>query len=72
MVQTVAQIIDGKGGSAAFAKSCGLEPSAVRMMKHRNKLPRAAWPEIMTAFPDLTLDVLKATEAQAAQDQSAA
>lgn len=66
MTRTAAQIIEEKGGSAAFAKACGVEPSAVRMMKHRNKLPRSAWPEIMTAFPDLTLEVLKATEAATA------
>lgn len=73
MAQNTAQIIESKGGSAAFAKACGLEPSAVRMMKHRNKLPRSAWPEIMTAFPDLTLDVLRASEAAAppARDKAA-
>lgn len=62
MVQTVAQIIEAKGGSAAVAKAIGVEATAVRMMKHRGKIPRAVWPEIMTAYPDLTLDVLKATE----------
>lgn len=72
MAQTAAQIIEDKGGSAAFAKACGLEPSAVRMMKHRNKLPRTVWPEIMTAFPDLTLDVLKASENAAAPEADAA
>jgi hypothetical protein len=72
MAQTVAQIIEGKGGSAAFAKAIGLEASAVRMMKHRNKLPRAVWPEIMTAFADLTLDVLKGTEIAASDQDEAA
>lgn len=62
MAQTVPQIIEGKGGSAAVAKAIGVEPSAVRMMKHRGKFPRAVWPEIMTAYPDITLEVLKATE----------
>ncbi len=32
------------------------------MMKHRNKLPRPVWPEILTAFPDITLEGLKALE----------
>jgi hypothetical protein len=72
MSQTAAQIIEEKGGSAAFAKACGLEPSAVRMMKHRNKLPRSVWPEVMTAFPDLTLDVLMVTEAASAPEADAA
>lgn len=72
MAQTASQIIDAKGGSAAFAKAAGLEPTAVRMMKHRNKLPRAAWPEIMTAFADITLDVLIATESETASTQDAA
>lgn len=72
MSQTAAQIIEAKGGATAFAKAAGLEPSAVRMMKHRNKLPRSVWPEVMTAFSDLTLDVLRATEAASAPEADAA
>ena len=57
-MQTPAQIIDAHGGPAAFAAAIGKEPTAVRMMKNRNKLSRTVWPEVMRAFPDLTLDVL--------------
>jgi hypothetical protein len=66
MFQTAADLIDAKGGPAAFAKAIGSDPGAVRMMKHRNKLPRTVWPEIVEAYQDISLSDLKAIEAQAA------
>ena len=62
---TPAQLIDSKGGSTAFAKAIGSAPGAVRLMKHRGKLPRSVWPEVMKAFPDVTLDQLLETETAA-------
>lgn len=58
MSTTVAAIIDEKGGPAAFAEKVGKTPGAVRVWKHRNQFPREAWPEIITAFPDLSLSRL--------------
>jgi len=63
MSNSPAQIIDEKGGPAAFASKVGKRPGAVRAWKHRNTLPREAWPEIIQAFPDLTLERLIAVEA---------
>ena len=63
MVTTAAQVIDSKGGPAAFAERIGVGPGAVRMMKFRNRIPRSVWPEVVEAFPDLSLEVLKAIEA---------
>ena len=62
-MSTPADTIDAKGGPAAFAEALGIEPDRVRMMKHRNKLPRSIWPEITEAFPDLTTKKLKEIEA---------
>lgn len=57
-----AQIIDAKGGPAKFAEAIGSTPGAVRMMKLRRKFPRTVWPEIMTAYPEFTLEKLKQIE----------
>lgn len=61
-VSSASDLIAAKGGSAAFARAIGREPGAVRMMKLRGALPRSAWPEIIEAFPDITLDDLKEIE----------
>lgn len=59
---TAAQIIDDKGGPAAFAEKLNKTPGAVRVWKHRNQIPREAWPDILTVFPDVSLETLIATE----------
>lgn len=66
MRKSPAQLIDEKGGPAAFAKAIGREPTAVRMMKHRDRIPRSVWPEVVEAFPDVTLDDLRDIERQSA------
>ena len=65
-METPAQIIEKKGGPAAFAEAIGKTPGAVRVMKCRNRFPRKVWPEIVRAFPDLTLDRLEQLERRAA------
>ncbi len=62
MLRTPAQIIDEKGGPAVVAALVGKRPGAVRAWKFRNSFPRDAWPEIMQAYPDLTLEQLIAIE----------
>ena len=57
-----AEFIDKKGGPAAVARATGYKPGAVALWRHRNKLPRTAWPEIIDAYPDITLSELKAIE----------
>lgn len=59
-----AEFIDTRGGPHKVAKVLNLSPGSVRMWKQRNTLPRSCWPEIVTAFPDLTLDELRAIEAR--------
>ena len=62
MTTTAAKLIDLKG-VAAVADATGANPETVRVWKHRNRLPRKAWPELMQAFPDVTMAVLLKTEA---------
>jgi hypothetical protein len=62
MSESAAQIIDDKGGPSAVAAKVGRSPGAVRVWKHRDAFPRDAWPEIIGAYPDLTLDRLMKIE----------
>ena len=62
MVKTPSQIIEEKGGASVFAKAVGVEPGVVRLWKYRSTIPRRAWPDILEAFPDITLDVLRSSE----------
>jgi hypothetical protein len=58
----VAQIIESRGGAKALADALGKTPVAVRVWKSRNRIPRQAWPDLMARFPDITMDVLLASE----------
>ena len=59
---TVTQIIESLGGSKVLADSLGKTPAAVRVWKSRNRIPRAAWPDIISRYPDVTMDVLLKSE----------
>lgn len=59
MPQTPAEII---GEPSAFAERANISPGLARSWKCRNKFPRDAWPELMKAIPELTLDRLMALE----------
>lgn len=69
MADTVRTFVDSLNGNAAVAKATGHSEGAVALWVHRNRLPRSAWPEVMTAFPDVTLarllDLEKACQAPA-------
>jgi hypothetical protein len=67
---SAADIIAAKGGPSAFADKIRRNPGAVRVWKHRNYFPREAWPEIITAFPDLPLEKLIKIEAQHAWERA--
>lgn len=41
-----------------------LEPRTVQMWKFRRRIPRQRWPEILEIFPQVTLEALRAVEAQ--------
>lgn len=63
MRMTAKEFIDSKGGPAVVARVTGYKPGAVALWRHRNKLPRSAWPEIIGAFPDVSIGDLMAVEA---------
>lgn len=63
MVKDASSFIDAKGGNAAVAKATGYKAGAVGLWRHRNRIPRSAWPEILQAFAEVTLDDLLAIEA---------
>lgn len=58
------EFIDAHKGAHAMARTMGMDPRTVRMWKVRNRIPRKAWPEIIDHYPDVTLDQLRAVEAQ--------
>lgn len=64
MVHTPRDFIKERlGGTEAVAEKVGRRPAAVRMWVHRGRVPRSIWPDLLDAYPDLTLDELKALEA---------
>lgn len=62
MSNTAAAIIEEKGASI-IADRLNIDGTVVRMWKSRNKIPRTAWPDLIEAFPDLTLERLREAEA---------
>lgn len=63
MANTVPEFIDDRGGPTKVAAAIGYKPGAIHLWRHRKKVPRTAWPDLLDAFPDLTIDDLKALEA---------
>jgi hypothetical protein len=57
---THSDIIERKG-TTAFAEALSISPAHVRVWKSR-RIPRAAYADIITVFPDISLDDLKAGE----------
>ena len=69
---TAAAFIDDKGGSAELARVIGCDPAAVRMWKHRERIPRDAWPELIQLVPGVTLETLLDLEKAASAAREAA
>jgi len=49
-------------GDHVIADALGVEIGRVRVWKHRNRIPREVWPELVQAFPDVTLEKLMELE----------
>lgn len=62
----VAILVSDLGGAQTVADQLRTSPEAVRMWVWRNAIPRRVWPELIESFPNVTIDRLKAVEAQAA------
>ncbi len=67
---THADLIAAKG-AAEIAARLGVPPINVRMWKSRNTIPRSAWAELIDAYPEITLEVLKAANHAPANDATA-
>ena len=68
-MRTASQLIEEIGGDQAVAAAVRAGYGAVRTAKHRNRIPRAWWPELQLAFPkQATLEVLLETERAADAD----
>ena len=57
MIMTVAQIIDGLGGSAATARMLGKERSTVSEMKRRRSIPVRYWQDIVAQYREIGIDL---------------
>lgn len=62
MFANPAELIDAKGGNAVVAKDINYSEGAVGVWKHRGRIPRVAWPDLMLRYPDVTLQVLLSME----------
>lgn len=51
--------IVGSLGAKTIAERIAVPAGRVRVWKTRNVIPRSAWAELIDAFPDVTLDMLK-------------
>lgn len=56
--------IVGAKGAKVIAEKLEIPVGRVRVWKFRNVIPRSAWAEIIDAFPDVTLEMLKAGKPQ--------
>ncbi len=68
---TVSDFIGGLGGNSQVAALTGRKAGAVAVWVYRRKIPRTAWPELIKAFPSLTLEQLLELERQAQASVSA-
>jgi hypothetical protein len=62
VTQSHPQIIDSCGGATAVAEKMRVKPARVRMWIFRRRIPRSAWPEVIEAYPNLSVEALKAAE----------
>lgn len=59
----VQTLIKDQGGPTAVATRLNMRPETVQMWVTRRRIPRNRWPDLIEAFPSLTLETLKAVEA---------
>lgn len=65
MAKTADEIIAALGGPKGIAAATPHKEGAVWVWKSRKKIPRRAWPDLISAFPGVvSLDELRAAEPQ--------
>lgn len=62
--RSVAKFIDELGGTPAVAEKTGHRAGTIYKWRCVNVLPRSAWPEVLKAFPEVSVDALLALEAR--------
>lgn len=62
MATTPSDFIKARGGPNVVAAAIKESPGTVRMWALRRRIPRRVWPELIEAFPEVTLDELKRVE----------
>jgi hypothetical protein len=50
MTRSVSEFIDTLGGPTRVAAALGITAGAVRQWNHKNRIPRAAWPQLIDAY----------------------
>lgn len=63
---TVDDIITELGGPAEIATKLGLGQGVIRQWKFRGVIPRRAWPDLIAAYPHVTMEALLGAEAAVA------
>lgn len=58
----VAQLVSELGGAKVVADALNTKERTVHMWATRKTIPRGRWPEMMDAFPTVTLDRLREVE----------
>jgi len=66
MTKSLAEEIIEQKGVSLIAERLGERPETVRIWKHRKRFPRAKWFDLVEAFPDVTLDMLRADDRERA------
>ena len=55
MADLISQFVSDHGGPTAIARAAGFTVGSVSQWKQKGRIPRTAWPELITVFSDVTL-----------------
>jgi hypothetical protein len=62
------ELIKSLGGTTKVARKLGEKVQTVHMWGKRQCIPRRVWPEMLDAYPQVTMDTLRLTEWPAPQE----
>jgi hypothetical protein len=62
MTETVSDLIKEMGGPQRIAGKLNSPPSRVHVWASRGAIPRPVWPDLIAAYPKITLARLRNTE----------
>lgn len=61
-MKTHREIIRDLGGPSVVGQKTNTRTGTVSQWYFRRRIPRTVWPEFIEAFPEVTFELLKATE----------